>query len=100
MIRRLESLRQFCLQFGSILVKEIFSIYSNYLGPMAVVSFLYMFFPVDNRILRCSRAAHHGRRTGLLHRYSGLKQRVIGERFGGLDEGLVSRGSKSDPGKD
>jgi REP element-mobilizing transposase RayT len=27
----------------------------------------------------------------LLHRYSGLKQRVIGERFGGLDEGLVSR---------
>ena len=27
----------------------------------------------------------------LLHRYSGLKQRMIGERFGGLDEGLVSR---------
>ena len=27
----------------------------------------------------------------LLHRYSGLKQRIIGERFGGLDEGLVSR---------
>jgi hypothetical protein len=27
----------------------------------------------------------------LLHRYSGLKQRMIGERFGGLDDGLVSR---------
>ena len=27
----------------------------------------------------------------LLHRYSGLKQRMIAERFGGLDEGLVSR---------
>jgi hypothetical protein len=27
----------------------------------------------------------------LLHRYSGLKQRIIGERMGGLDEGLVSR---------
>jgi hypothetical protein len=27
----------------------------------------------------------------LLHRYSGLKQRMIAERFGGLDDGLVSR---------
>ena len=27
----------------------------------------------------------------LLHRYSGLKQRMIAERFEGLDEGLVSR---------
>jgi hypothetical protein len=27
----------------------------------------------------------------LLHRHSGLKQRLIGERFGNLDEGLVSR---------
>jgi hypothetical protein len=27
----------------------------------------------------------------LFHRYSGLKQRMIGERFGGLDEGLVTR---------
>jgi hypothetical protein len=27
----------------------------------------------------------------LLHRYRGLKQRMIGERFGGLGEGLVSR---------
>jgi hypothetical protein len=35
----------------------------------------------------------------LLHRYGGLKQRVIAERMGGLDEGLVSPGSQSDPGK-
>ena len=27
----------------------------------------------------------------LLHRYSGLKQPMFGERFGGLDEGIVSR---------
>jgi hypothetical protein len=27
----------------------------------------------------------------LLHRYSGRKQRMIAERFKGLDEGLVSR---------
>ena len=27
----------------------------------------------------------------LLHRYSGLKQRMIAERFRGLNEGLVSR---------
>jgi len=27
----------------------------------------------------------------LLHRYSGLQQRMIAERFGGLDEGLLSR---------
>jgi hypothetical protein len=27
----------------------------------------------------------------LLYRHSGLKQRMIGERFGRLDEGLVSR---------
>ena len=31
----------------------------------------------------------------LLHRYSGLKQRMIGERFGGLDEGLVNRDRKA-----
>ena len=40
----------------------------------------------------------------LLHRYNGLKQRMIAERFGGLDEGFVSRdrrairkGSKTEP---
>ncbi len=31
----------------------------------------------------------------LLPRYSGLKQRMIGERLGGLDEGLVSRDRKA-----
>jgi hypothetical protein len=31
----------------------------------------------------------------LLHRYSRLKQRMIGERFGGLDEGLVSGDRKA-----
>ena len=31
----------------------------------------------------------------LLHRYSGLKQRMIAERFGGLDEGLVSHDRKT-----
>ena len=31
----------------------------------------------------------------LFHRYSGLKQRMIGARFGGLDEGLVSRDLKA-----
>ena len=42
----------------------------------------------------------------LLYLYSGFKQRMIGERFGGLDEGLVSRDRRairekqSDPGKD
>jgi hypothetical protein len=27
----------------------------------------------------------------LLHLFSGLKQRMISDKFGGLDEGLVSR---------
>ena len=31
----------------------------------------------------------------LLHRYGGLKQRMIGERFGGLDGRLVSRDRKA-----
>jgi hypothetical protein len=31
----------------------------------------------------------------LLHRYSGLKQRMIGERFGGLGEGLVRRARRA-----
>ena len=35
-----------------------------------------------------------------LQRYGELEQRMIAERFGGLDEGLVSRGSQSDPRKD
>ena len=36
----------------------------------------------------------------LLHRYSGLEQRMIAERFGGLDEGLVSRDRKAIREKD
>jgi hypothetical protein len=31
----------------------------------------------------------------LLHRYSGLKERMIAEWFGGLDEGLVSRDGRA-----
>jgi hypothetical protein len=31
----------------------------------------------------------------LLHRYSGLKQRTIAERFGGLDKGLMSRNRRA-----
>jgi hypothetical protein len=30
-----------------------------------------------------------------LHRYNGLKQRMIGARLGGLHEGLVSRDRKA-----
>jgi hypothetical protein len=37
--------------------------------------------------------------TELLHRCSGLKQRMIGKRFGGLDEGLVSRDRRAIPEK-
>ena len=36
-----------------------------------------------------------GQLMELLHRYDGLKQRMIAERFGGLDEGLVSRDRKA-----
>jgi hypothetical protein len=36
----------------------------------------------------------------LSDRYSGLKQRMLAERFGGLDEGLVSRDRRGDPRKD
>jgi hypothetical protein len=36
----------------------------------------------------------------LWHQYSGLKQRMIAERFGGLDEGFGEPRSQSDPGKD
>jgi hypothetical protein len=36
----------------------------------------------------------------LPYRYSGLKQRMIGERFWGLNEGLVSRDRRAIRGKD
>jgi hypothetical protein len=35
----------------------------------------------------------------LLHGKSGLKQRIIAERFGGLDEGLVNRDRRAIRGK-
>jgi len=52
------------------------------------------YFRLDETDLTRKRGQHRQERAvvmELLHRYSGLKQRMIGERFGGLDEGLVSR---------
>jgi putative transposase len=52
------------------------------------------YFRLDETELTRKRGQHRQERAvvmELLHRYSGLKQRMIGERFGGLDEGLVSR---------
>jgi putative transposase len=52
------------------------------------------YFRLGEADLTRKRGRHRQERAlvmELLHRYSGLKQRVIAERFGGLDEGLVSR---------
>lgn len=52
------------------------------------------YFRLSEAELTKKRGQHRQERAlvmELLHRYSGLKQRMIGERFGGLDEGLVSR---------
>jgi REP-associated tyrosine transposase len=52
------------------------------------------YFRLDAADLTRKRGRHRQERAlvmELLHRYGGLKQRMIGERFGGLDEGLVSR---------
>src|SRR5919106_2687495 len=52
------------------------------------------YFRLDEAELTRKRGWHRQERAlvmELLHRYSGLKQRIIGERLGGLDEGLVSR---------
>jgi hypothetical protein len=52
------------------------------------------YFRLDERDLTRKRGRHRQERAlvmELVHRYSGLKQRMISERFGGLDEGLVSR---------
>ena len=52
------------------------------------------YFTLSEAELTKKRGQHRQERAlvmELLHRYSGLKQRMIGERFGGLDEGLVSR---------
>jgi hypothetical protein len=54
------------------------------------------YFRLDERDLTRKRGRHRQERAlvmELLHRYSGPKQRVIGERFG-LDKGLVSRDRK------
>jgi hypothetical protein len=42
-------------------------------------------------LMKQSLPGNGAARDALLHRYSGLKQRMIAERFGGLDEGSVSR---------
>jgi chromosomal replication initiation ATPase DnaA len=52
------------------------------------------YFRLNEADLTRKRGQHRQERAlvmELLHRYSGLKQRIIGERFCGLDEGLVSR---------
>ncbi|MGH7826578.1 MAG: hypothetical protein ACREQ7_15575, partial [Candidatus Binatia bacterium] len=52
------------------------------------------YFRLGEAELTRKRGRHRQERAlvmELLHRSSGLKQRMIGERFGGLDEGLVSR---------
>jgi putative transposase len=52
------------------------------------------YFRLSEAELTKRRGLHRQERAlvmELLHRHSGLKQRLIGERFGGLDEGLVSR---------
>jgi cell division protein ZapA (FtsZ GTPase activity inhibitor) len=56
------------------------------------------YFRVSVAELTKKRGQHRQERAlvmELLHRYSGLKQRIIGEWFGGLDEGLVSRDRKA-----
>ncbi len=52
------------------------------------------YFRLSEAELTKKRGRHRQERAlvmELLHRHSGLKQRTIGERFGALDEGLVSR---------
>ena len=56
------------------------------------------YFRLGEADLTRKRGRHRQERAlvmELLHRYSGLKQRMIGERFGGLDEGLVSHDCKA-----
>lgn len=56
------------------------------------------YFRLDEGDLTRKRGRHRQERAvvmELLHRHSGLTQRMIGERFGGLDEGLVSRDRKA-----
>ena len=60
----------------------------------AVVKQVADYFRLSETELTKKRGRYRQQRAlvmELLHRHSGLKQRVIGQRFGGLDEGLVSR---------
>jgi REP element-mobilizing transposase RayT len=60
----------------------------------AVMKQAAAYFRLSEAELTAKRGRHREERAvvmELLHRLSGLKQRVIGERFGGVDEGLVSR---------
>jgi chromosomal replication initiation ATPase DnaA len=62
--------------------------------PEALLKQAADYFRLSKADLTKKRGQHRQQRAlvmELLHRYSGLKQRMIGERFGGLDEGLVSR---------
>ena len=63
-------------------------------GAEALIKQAANYFPVGEGDLTRKRGRHRQERAlvmELLHRYSGLKQRMIGERCGSLDEGLVSR---------
>jgi hypothetical protein len=62
--------------------------------PGALVKQAVHYFRLSEADLTQKRGPHRQERAlvmELLHRHSGLKQRMIGERFGGLDEGLISR---------
>jgi chromosomal replication initiation ATPase DnaA len=55
------------------------------------------YFRLNEADLTEKRGRHRQERAvimELMHRHSGLKQREIGKRLGGLDEGLVSRDRK------
>jgi hypothetical protein len=48
------------------------------------------YFRLDEAELTRKRGRHRQQRALVMHRYGGLKQRMIAERFVGLDESLVS----------
>jgi chromosomal replication initiation ATPase DnaA len=62
--------------------------------PHATVRQAADYFGLSETELTKKRGSHRQQRAfvmELLHRYSGLKQRGIADRMGGLDEGVVSR---------
>lgn len=64
------------------------------IDPEALIKQAANYFRLGEADLTRKRGRHRQERAlvmELLHRYSGLKQRMISERFGSLDEGLVSR---------